>query len=919
MATTVGMRIVGREQELAAVDAFLADEHGPQALVLAGQPGIGKTTIWEAGAQRGGARGLRVLGARATESEVQLSFVALSDLLEDVDTASLAAVPPPQLRALETALLRAEPGETPPDSFAVSAGFASALRALSAERPLLVAIDDVPWLDPPSAEALVFAARRLEKYPIRFLLARRPGKQTELERAFGALRLRRVELPPLSLGATRALLADRLGLTLPRRVLRRVFDLSGGNPLFALEVGRLLVERGTPEIGADLPVPELVDDLFGERIAALDRPVRRALLAVSLSGGLARLQLATLVDPLALEDAVASGLLVVDGPRVRVSHPLLAAASSKQSTAEERRELHLNLARAAGDAPLRAQHLALAAETPDAELATSVAEAAAEAISRGAAHDAIELAEQAFRLTPAGASESTERLLDLARYLVIAGEIPRAKGLVEEHVSGVPPGPGRARAYLVLVECAETSTEYRTLLERALDECGDDPALRAVALSRKATALAAMEFRDLDEAERLANEAIEIAPAAGREELRSALCALAWVWVMRGRPIDDLAAQFETHPQGASLYERALERVELTRLTVRGELREARVLSGKLRRLAEERGEARSGMMMHHGLIEAELRSGNAAAAEALMAPAGEWSAFEDPDEIRGPQMAMLEAIRGRVEEAERWAAETIERATRTGMVREVMEGRRARGIVALLRRDPRRAAEELRPIWAHACREGIDEPGVWWIAPDLVEALTETGELDEARAVTDRLARLAEEQEHPWGLPGAKRCRALCSFASGRYDDEASALLSEAAEAYGELGLGFDQARSLLLLGRFARRHRKRGRARRSLEQAAAILDSLGADGWAEEARAELERVAGRRAAAEGALTPTEERVARLAADGLSNKQIAAQLYVSVSTVEKHLSHAYEKLGVRSRGQLASRVQASSTRIGSR
>src|SRR5262249_28454183 len=163
------------------------------------------------------------------------------------------------------------------------------------------------------------------------------------------------------------------------RVLRQVFESAGGNPLFALELGRLLGERGTPEIGAELPIPEIVDDVFGPRVEGLSHTARRALLAAALSPALSRRQLAAVVDPLAFDDAVRGGLLVLDGARVRVSHPLLAAAARKHSDVAETRELHVAIAEIVGDAVLRAQHLALASAGADAGTAATVSVAAADA------------------------------------------------------------------------------------------------------------------------------------------------------------------------------------------------------------------------------------------------------------------------------------------------------------------------------------------------------------------------------------------------------------------------------------------------------------------------------------------------------------------------------------------------------------
>lgn len=221
----------------------------------------------------------------------------------------------------------------------------------------------------------------------------------------------------------------------------------------------------------------------------------------------------------------------------------------------------------------------------------------------------------------------------------------------------------------------------------------------------------------------------------------------------------------------------------------------------------------------------------------------------------------------------------------------------------------PAQTADSLRAVWEHTRREGVDEPGVFPVAPELVEALAELGELGQALAVTDRLRQLAEQQEHPWGLATAKRCDAVVRLASAPYDEHAAATLAQAADDYDKLGLRFDAARSLLSLCRAQRRLKKWAGARDSLEGAVAAFDELGSVGWAELARSELVRVGGRRPTPSGELTSAERRTVELAAEGLSNKEIAQALYVAVNTVEVHLSHAYAKLGVRSRTQLAQRL----------
>jgi DNA-binding CsgD family transcriptional regulator len=309
-------------------------------------------------------------------------------------------------------------------------------------------------------------------------------------------------------------------------------------------------------------------------------------------------------------------------------------------------------------------------------------------------------------------------------------------------------------------------------------------------------------------------------------------------------------------------------------------------------------------------LCELELRAGEL---DAVVQVLQEWAESSDGELLAATQhqrcRALLAAMRGSPNEAERLAAESIGQAEADGNTWDVLEARRAQGIAALLVHEPGRAAESLGVVWEHAQREGVEEPGAFPVAADLVEALVESGRPDEARAVLERLRVLAEEQEHPWGRATVKRCLGLVALRSSSYEDRAATWLAEAAAEYARMGLHFDQARSLLALGRAQRRHRKWGAARASLDESARLFDGIGSYGWAEEARSELSRISARKPRQAGELTPTERRVAQLAAEGCSNKEIARLLVVSVDTVETHLSRVYAKLGVRSRAQVAGRL----------
>jgi DNA-binding CsgD family transcriptional regulator len=900
------MDVVDRERELGVLDAFVGGESAHSAMLIVGAPGIGKTTLWEHAVTAAGDRGCRVLATRSSEAEEALSFAGLNDLLDEVDPEELSGLPAPQRRALEVALARAEPGTVPTEPLAIAAGLLGLLRSLSAQAPLVVAVDDLQWLDSASADAIAFALRRLRAEPVRLLAALRPGHASAVERALPRDRVERLEIGPIALPGARRILSERLHLTVPRPVLARLVDVAHGNPLVVLELGRVLLERGTLDVDSGTPVPELANDLFGARIESLPDQVRRVLVAVGLAADLHRPELAALADQGAIDQAVAYGMLAIEADRARASHPLLAAAAVRSAGTDERRELHLQLSAILDDAPRSARHLALATDSPDSERARVIAVAAVSARQRGATLDAVELAEHALRLTPPGEEERAERLLMLAEYLMNAGAIQRLSELLESALDSIPPGAPRVRAHVMLGHCA-TIDGHVVHLESALGESSAVPLLRASVLAEKARVFAVIRVERIAEATAWAQESLTLATDARGEIDGQVLGALAWTSVLRGMPVDDLLANAPPVDSGTSLYEASIERVAGVRHAFRGEIADARTMFEHLLALADERGEAISGEVAHLQLLELALRAGDIGRARELMGGwDDEWGMTEGFEPSGARCRTMLAAVRGDAQQAEERARKVLELTDIA--VWDVLEVRRALGLAALVERRPADAAEHFGQVWTHVRREGVEDPGAFPVAADLVEALVELERTDEAEEVIAWLRELARAQRHPWGLATVARCEAIAGLASG-YSDEAVEGLNGAASRYGELGLGFDRARSLLSLGAQLRRHRKWGAARDALDRAGAAFAQLGCEGWARRVEAELERVGARRPAGEGALTAAEGRVVALAIEGKSNKEIAAALVVSIHTVEVHLSRAYEKLGVRKRTQLAGAI----------
>ena len=484
--------VLGREAELGVVAAFLDGvSSGPGALVIQGEPGIGKTTLWADLVRRAEAHGTRVLSCRPVEPEARLAFSGLADALETLPDGAFDELPIPQRRALDAALLRSDPGEQPPDPRAVAIAFRSILVALAGSSPVLVAVDDAQWLDGSSARAIGFALRRIVAEPVRIVVSTRTG--TKLPSAIGpALSgAEHIDLPPLSLAAIHELLKTRLDRSLPRPQLLRVHEAARGNPFHALEIGREMLRDGaSPD--STLPVPDDLRRLLRRRLSRLSPATRETLLVTAAAGQPTRALLTQVLDrdpSPALEEAELAEVVEVDAGRIRFSHPLYAAAIYAGAARERRRLLHERLAEAVEDLEERARHLALATDLPTEEVATALDRAAEQARSRGATDAAAELFGHAAKLTPPALAER-KHLRDLARAecLFESGDTTEARRLLEDVTGRLPPGSPRPAALLLLATILwfDAQPGAESVAYRALEEAGNDRRLAALVHARLA-------------------------------------------------------------------------------------------------------------------------------------------------------------------------------------------------------------------------------------------------------------------------------------------------------------------------------------------------------------------------------------------------------------------------------------------------
>jgi DNA-binding CsgD family transcriptional regulator len=904
--------LAGRDTERAAVVALLdsARAGAGGSLVVHGLPGVGKTALLSAAADA--AAGMTLLHTRGIESESPLAFAALHRLLRPV--LHLAdRLPVPQSRALCAALGEYDDGTgTATDRFLVFLAVLSLVSAAADDAPVLAVVDDAHWLDDASAAALLFVARRLQDEKVAALFGARDGD----ERIFDAGDLPQLELTGIDDVAAAELLAARSGAPVPARVRDRLVRSTGGNPLALVELAAALSTAqlaGLEPLPAQLPLTAGVERAFLDRYRRLPDDARTFLLVVAAddSGRLAVVQQAARAlraDADALDDVERSGLLRVVGGQLELRHPLVRSAVYAAATSRQRRRAHGALAEALSgpeDADRRAWHRAAAADEPDQSVVADLDAAALRARARGGLEAAAAAWERAAELTRDPEARS-RRLYAAARVAWLAGRPSWARRLVDAAIPGAD-DPGLRADMVRLRARIEWNTGSLPHAHRMIME-----------------AAAAVAEHHVDRAREMAMFGAAVASFGGDSGVGVDPVPLAFAEVAdspRTRCFADLLLGLTRVRAGdwagaAPLLRAAFSLTETIRDEDQDLLPNLGIAALHLgdddgvRRhhemlLARARGSGAMVMVLYAltRRIFADVATGRWREAEAAATEAVEVAAaLGQPGLAAMPQawLALLAALRGENAFAERLArAETTASTHPTGILGAVIDDvlRWAKGVDAAARPDA--ALHHLEQV-----RQGIVRR---LAAVDRVEAAVRAGRPETAAAWVSELEDFAEAAGQAWAAAAAAHGRAL--LADGA---DAERLFTRALALHADSPRVFDRARTELALGELLRRSRRRVDARAHLRAAIEVFEDLGASPWRDRAAAELRasgETARRRdvsAASAAELTPQERQVARLVSEGLSNRDVAAQLFLSPRTIDFHLRNVFGKLGVASRAELA-------------
>jgi DNA-binding CsgD family transcriptional regulator len=920
--------LYGRRAELARIDNFLDDASSrPVALFVEGPAGIGKTTLWGAGVRLAVERGWTVLTCRPVESEVPLSFSALGDLMEGVPPAAFAGLPPPLKHALDVALLAADPGPEPPDQRALAVALLGVLRELVSAGPVLIGVDDLQWVDRPTAAVLEYALRRLQTEPASLLATVTASDLLDpmagLRSSLPQERTRSLEVGPLDREALRATLHDK-GSGVRRWLdVVAIYEASGGNPLFAIELAEAMVP---PDRRAGdwepLPIPKSMRPLVQRQLAGLSEAGSRIALVVAASASpTVDLLLSVFEDAAevtaALSAAEAVGVLHVHDGSVRFNHPVLRSLHYARATDGQRGEAHHRLAVAAADDETRVRHLALATTPPDVALAAKLSAAAELSYRRGAAITGAELADLAVRFTPPAPSNARiERLVEAGKLHFAALDHQGARSRLETAIQLSEPGPARADALHSLarvVGYAAGTLASIPMLRQALQEA-DDGSLRQARVHCDLGFVMTITTEGFSRASaEHFSAAMHIAERVGDDGLIAQLTAFRAVTAFvagHGVRRDLIASALEERAPAGRVAMELRPRVVVSHI-----LRSSDDLDGARGLLAKEYSDASETgaesdlpfVLMH--LVALETWAGRLDLAKSYADHGYQVAAAADAVTqlaCMRSALATIQAYTGPLPEARSEAEAAVDLGLRSGVYLAVALGAHALGLMELVSGNLAAAHAALGAITRATADRHIVDPG-WLLARPLaddIESLIRLGELDSAEALLEDMERRAQATGRVWALAAGARCRGLLMSTAG--DHQAAALaLEQAFAAHERLAMPLELARTHLVAGEIARRGRQKAMARDHLVTAQTMFATRGARLWAERAAAESERLGTRRG--DGAdLTAAERQVASMVAAGRTNRQTAAELFMGLRTVEAHLSAVYRKLGVRSRSELA-------------
>ncbi|MEE4022774.1 AAA family ATPase [Gordonia sp. PKS22-38] len=901
--------MIGREREQRVIDRLVSNARIGTSGVLAvtGEPGVGKTALLRWTQSR--LDGFRVVRATGTEPEREVPFAALLAVLRPA-LDLLDTIAEPQARALSSALALEESAAG--DRFAVGAATLSLLCRYAEDGPIAVLLDDLQWIDTPSADALLFAARRLSADPIAVVAAGREGEVDHLVVGVDELRLTGLDLEGI-----RRLVADLTARPVTDEWVARLHELTGGNPLAVSELAENPDALPPRPSGVPAPLSAALVDAFVRRLRPLDDTTRAVLLAAVVCNGDLRLTGQTCaaigVDPASLASVTDAGLAQVTGGEIIFRHPLLRSAVYRDAAPQQRRSVHAAAAAALPDADVdrRAWHVAEALWAPDATAADLLHTAGDRAAERAAWAVASAAYERAARLSP-DAAEIRARLLAAATAAWTAGLGERARTLLDEidHAAGSRTVLQALELRAVIAVRSGSLLEGITLLEQAAMR-SDSPDVRAGLLAEAVHAgffladgtVVRRLIKPLDDAVAAATTtraramgalaagvAKVLAGSGGVADLRAAVPLLA----------QSIDTQADEHSLSWVLYAPLFLRDGDTGRDLRDRIDRARrragvgVLPGLLFQVARDGATSDSWPRAAADYTEAiRLARDTGQTTELAMSLAG---------------LAWLQARTGQADECRAHAEEAVS----LGLARDIHAARiwalHALADLAMAGDDPEETLHRLLAVDELLTERAVGDPDLS-PRPNLVETMVRLGRTADAADVARQFSGVADAKGQPWSAARARRAAAMVA-------DDFDQAFADALVLHRDTPDRFETARTELVYGERLRRAGRRVEARVQLRSCLSAFTELGARPWADRAATELdltgERVAHRPQGGVAALTPQELQVALLLSDGRTTREAAAALFLSPKTVEYHLRKVYRKLGIRSRAELSDIVSPS-------